>query len=67
MQLQQPVLQPLHLGLELFPISVQQALVESDEFQEGLGSRVVVALLVGQVRLGCLVDTCVDKGHELAN
>lgn len=67
MQLQQPVLQPLCLALELFSVPVQQALVESDELQKGLGSCVVVALFIAQIRLGCLVDTCVDKGHELAN
>lgn len=67
MKLQQPVLQTLHFGLELFSISAQQALVESDELQEGLGSCIVVALLVAQINLGHLVDTRVDKGHELAN
>ena len=34
MELQQPVLQPLHLGPELPPVPAQQALVESDELQE---------------------------------
>jgi len=33
-ELQQPVLQPLHLGPELPPVPAQQALVESDELQE---------------------------------
>lgn len=33
-KLQQPILETLHFGLELFSISAQQALVESDELQE---------------------------------
>lgn len=66
-ELQQPVLQPLRPGLELLAVPAQQALVEPDELQKRLGGCVVVALLVAQVRLGCLVDTRVDKSHELAN
>ena len=67
MKLQQSVLETLHFGPELFSMSAQQALVESDELQERLRGCVVVALLVAQISLGHLVDTCVDKGHELAN
>lgn len=66
-ELQQSILQPLHLGFELFSIPVQKDLVESDELQKGLRSCIVVVLLIAQVRLGCLVDTCVDKGHKFAN
>lgn len=67
MELQQSVLQPLDLGRELLSVPAQQALVESDELQERLGGRVVVALLVAQIGLGGLIDTCVDESHELAN
>lgn len=67
MELQQPILKSLHFGLELSSILAQQALVEPDELQKGFGSCVVVALLIAQIRLGGLVDTCVDKSHELAN
>ena len=66
-ELQQPILQPLHLGPELPPVPAQQALVESDELQEWFGCCVVVALLVAQIGLGGVVDTCVDKSHELTN
>lgn len=67
MQLQQPVLETLHFGLELVSVSAQQALVESDEPQERPGGCVVVALLVAQISLRHLVDARVDKSHELAN
>lgn len=66
-ELQQSVLQPLHLGPELPPVPAQQALVESDELQERFGRCVVVALLIAQIGLGGAVDTCVDESHELAN
>lgn len=67
MKLQKPILKSLHFRLQLFSVPAQQALVESDELQEGFGSCVVVALLIAQIRPGCLVDACMDECHELAN
>ena len=66
-ELLQAVLQTLHLHAQVLALLVQQAAVQLDLLQEGLGRGVVVAPLVRQVLLGHVVDAHVDKRHELAH
>lgn len=46
-KLLQAVLQPLHLGGEVLALLAQEAAVQLDLLQEGLGRGVIVAALVG--------------------
>lgn len=66
-ELLQAVLQPLHLGGEVFALLVQQTAIQLDLLQERLGRGVVVASLIGQVLLGRLIDAHVDVRHEFAD
>lgn len=66
-ELLQAVLQPLHLGGEVFTLLAQQTAIQFDLLQEGLGRGVIVAPLVGQVLLGRLIDTHVDVCHEFTD
>ena len=66
-ELLQAVLQPLHLGGEVFTLLAQQTVIQFDLFQEGLGRGVVVSPLIGQVLLGRLIDTHMDVRHEFTD
>lgn len=66
-ELLQAVLQPLHLGDEVFTLLTQQTAIQLDLLQERLGRGVVVAPLVGQVLLGHLIDTHVHVCHEFTD
>lgn len=66
-ELLQAVLQPLHLAGQVFALLAQQAAVQLDLLQEGLGRGVVVAPLVGQILPGLVVDARVDVRHELTD
>lgn len=67
MELCQASLQPLQLGAELVALLAQEAAIQFDLLQEGLGSCVVVAPLIGQELSGLVVDTHVDIRHELTD
>ena len=48
-------------------VCVHACACSSHQFQETLGSGVVVALLIGQVHSAHAVHTCVDMSHEAAH
>lgn len=66
-ELLQAVLQPLDLGLEFLVLGREELRVERNEAQEGLGRRVVVAAVVGQVESAHVVHGRVDVRHELGH
>lgn len=66
-ELLQTVLQTFTLGGQVFALLAQQAAVQLDLLQEGLGCGVVVAPLIGQILPGRLVHTGVNVGHEFTH
>ena len=64
-QFGQAVLQTHGARHELVVLGRQQVLVELDLLEEALGSRVVVATLVDEVRVAHLVNALVHGGHEV--